>query len=125
MDKAGARYKYIEQFLGIGGFLVLGKDISETTYVFNFSTHCWWLTGMFRWTKLLPKSSPDFRKVMDHLKVIGLPLLASEYRNLRMKLIDHELQQIAALIGEPMPRPAGRAWVAKTSSWEVVEANVK
>jgi hypothetical protein len=46
---------------------------------------------------------------MDHLKVIGLPLLALEYRSLRMKLIDHELQQIAALIGEPMPRPAGRA----------------
>jgi hypothetical protein len=40
MDKAGARYKYIEQFLGIGGFLVLGKDISETTYVFNFSVYC-------------------------------------------------------------------------------------
>jgi hypothetical protein len=44
MVNAGGRYINIEKSLGTGSFLVLGKDISETTYITFILIDSRWLT---------------------------------------------------------------------------------
>jgi len=68
----------IENALGTGAALVLGKDIAEDV-----------------WTKVLPKSGPKFQEAITHLKNAGLMPLASTYNNLMRRIIEHELHFLA------------------------------
>lgn len=74
MFDMGSRYKNIEKTLGAGSWLVLGKANAETT-----------------WTKLIRKSGADFSRVMDYMQELGLPSLASDYKDLSAKLMEHEV----------------------------------
>lgn len=82
MIEAGGRYKNIDQALGTGSFLVLGKDVAETV-----------------WTKLLPKSGPKFLRVMECLKKAGLPGLALKYKDLSVQVVEHEITLLSRSIG--------------------------
>lgn len=42
---------------------------------------------------MIRKSGTHFSKVMDHMQKLGLPKLASNYRSLSTKLMEHELSR--------------------------------
>jgi hypothetical protein len=103
MTDAGHRYQNIEKSLGIGSTFVLGKDTPESAYEYSSSLKT--TTDKCRWTKLIPKKGPDYYRMIEHLRGIGIEELALTYKDLRTKVIDYGLNYYHVWIMNNMQGP--------------------
>jgi NRPS condensation-like uncharacterized protein len=95
--------------------------VTETsTYHLGLEVSLFWATGspspckgflsylvliadIFSWTKLLPKRGPKFNDAMKHLRSVGVSQLASDYKDLTIELINHEIKRFSQISGAMQP----------------------